>query len=360
MRVWASFGLVGVLLVGLCCMLVYSRNTIHTSVDYNISSVIVPPASSLNKPDLEANISFFGNMFWGRYIHDWSQESVWKYEYPFLGLNQLEKKQYEFWVSGLECPIADVNPTSSEQESILKFNCREEYLPYVGRWIDAFTLANNHTDNYEEVNGFASTQQKLQKYGIEYFGSFDNRKDDICKLIEVPFVDSLVQIQFVPIAFCGYHWVFGIPTSEQLSEIRKYSQNYITIVLPHGGAEYVGKPDELKTQLYRQMIDLGADMVIGDHPHTVQPVELYKGKLIAYSLGNFMFDQQGTFASTRSMSIRSILHLHEGYSQGKRPKIDIQYSMRCTDNSDKIFKKASVYDCEKIVSAANWRFTVEY
>lgn len=315
--------------------------------------------TQLRDTSLVGDLSFFGNMFWGRYIHDWSQASVWGYDYPFLGLNEFGKVATEYWISGLECPLADTNPTSAEQEEALKFNCREEYVPKAARWIDAFSLANNHMGDQEQLDGFARTKTILTQNSIDSFGSFDNRAGDICKVLQVRFYDMLGSEKLIPIAFCGYHWVFGVPTSAQLAKITRYSRDYITIVLPHGGAEYVPRPDQLKTVLYRQMVDAGADMVIGDHPHVTQTTELYDGKLIVYSLGNFLFDQQTTFALTRSLSVRAKIQI-ANYQEGVKPEYTVDYSARCTDNSGRKLKKASPEDCDKVLQAAAWKFAVEY
>ena len=65
----------------------------------------------------------------------------------------------------------------------------------------------------------------------------------------------------------------------------------VVIVFPHWGIEYTFGPSPLQKRLGHLMIDSGADIVIGNHPHWVQSVEIYKGKPIWYSLGNFTFDQ---------------------------------------------------------------------
>jgi poly-gamma-glutamate capsule biosynthesis protein CapA/YwtB (metallophosphatase superfamily) len=65
----------------------------------------------------------------------------------------------------------------------------------------------------------------------------------------------------------------------------------VVIVFPHWGIEYTFGPSASQRRLAHVMIDSGADMVIGNHPHWVQSVEVYKGKPIWYSLGNFTFDQ---------------------------------------------------------------------
>ena len=65
----------------------------------------------------------------------------------------------------------------------------------------------------------------------------------------------------------------------------------IVIVFPHWGAEYSARPFTGQQRLARQIIDAGADMVIGNHAHWAGAMEVYKGKPIWYALGNFVFDQ---------------------------------------------------------------------
>jgi len=81
------------------------------------------------------------------------------------------------------------------------------------------------------------------------------------------------------------------------------------IAMPHAVKEYIPAADELKTNLYRSMIDNGADMVIGDHPHWVQNTEAYKGHPIIYSMGNFIFDQQYNAEVTRSAGINVVFEV---------------------------------------------------
>ncbi|HET9615114.1 MAG TPA: CapA family protein [Candidatus Limnocylindrales bacterium] len=77
----------------------------------------------------------------------------------------------------------------------------------------------------------------------------------------------------------------------------------VVIVYPHWGIEYTFGPSPLQQRLGRQMIDAGADMVIGNHPHWVQSVEIYKGKPIWYSLGNFTFDQSWSEPTLEGVSL---------------------------------------------------------
>ena len=78
--------------------------------------------------------------------------------------------------------------------------------------------------------------------------------------------------------------------------------------MPHMGAEYEPSADQLRTNLYREMIDRGADAVIADHPHWIQNSEAYNDHLIVYSMGNFMFDQEGK-EYTRSAAIEAFAQI---------------------------------------------------
>ena len=77
----------------------------------------------------------------------------------------------------------------------------------------------------------------------------------------------------------------------------------LVIVCPHWGVEYALKPTRDQVELAHQMIDAGADMIVGSHPHVVQPLENYHDRWIAYSLGNFVFDQKDS-ATHRGLMLR--------------------------------------------------------
>jgi poly-gamma-glutamate synthesis protein (capsule biosynthesis protein) len=201
--------------------------------------------------------------------------------------------------------------TSAEQEAALQFNCSPDYLPQVAKWFTAFTLANNHTDN-QGFEGFTETRQQLENNKIQYFGHYDYRSvEDVCEVISLPVSiindDESNAKGNLPVAMCAYHGVFGIPTVEAVAEMQKYTKYMPVIAMPHMGAEYKTAPDSIKTDFLRSLINSGADMVIGDHPHWIQTTESYKGHLIVYSMGNFMFDQQDTAEVVRSAGINVVM-----------------------------------------------------
>jgi poly-gamma-glutamate synthesis protein (capsule biosynthesis protein) len=75
------------------------------------------------------------------------------------------------------------------------------------------------------------------------------------------------------------------------TDIAKLRKNVNIIVISlHWGDEFINRPSPEQIELAHKIIDCGADIILGHHPHILQGVEKYKGKVIAYSLGNFVFD----------------------------------------------------------------------
>jgi AmmeMemoRadiSam system protein B len=92
--------------------------------------------------------------------------------------------------------------------------------------------------------------------------------------------------------------VYAAPVSSDttsiVNEVRSYSNTYENLVVNiHWGVEYSTEPTKAQTELAHDIIDAGADVIIGHHPHVVQTVEDYNDGLIVYSLGNFISDQEG-------------------------------------------------------------------
>jgi Bacterial capsule synthesis protein PGA_cap len=337
---------------------------------------------------IKMNTLFFGDVFWGRYIDDWAKASPLKTAYPFSGLSTFDRDKYDAWIADMECPITTTYRDSATQDNDLKFSCPTEYTSEAAKWFTAFTLANNHTDNMEEVNGLDQTRENLEKNKVQYFGSFDNSlKKDICEIVSLPArfeydQKETIKITF-PIALCGYHNVFRLPKDDELLVISEYSKYFPTIIMPHQGKEYTTKADELQTEIYRKMIDYGADAVIGDHVHSVQNTEAYKGKLIVYSLGNFIFDQQSSpgvreaFGANLNFTFEGNPELDKFISnlpdckkfkdqcleKAKslnltKPTFKIKYDIIPTDNSNKLVKKATDPNTiDRIMRITKWKET---
>jgi poly-gamma-glutamate synthesis protein (capsule biosynthesis protein) len=114
-----------------------------------------------------------------------------------------------------------------------------------------------------------------------------------------------------------------------------------TIVMVHGGQEWAERPTEGQRRLYRQLANAGADLVVGSHPHVVQGLEGYRGSLIAYSLGNFLFNgmQQTRYGEE---SVILTVGAHEGAIRYVEPKpVQISGPRVSLDKSGSILERLS-------------------
>jgi len=140
--------------------------------------------------------------------------------------------------------------------------------------VDAVTVENNHSYDYGR-QGFLDTLEAVEKAGIKagYNGN--------------PVIIEKNGIR-VGIVCCGL-WVYSHYTRavRQVEEIEPVTD--IQIVYFHGGEEKIHQPEEWKKKAARKIAEAGADLVIGSHPHVLQPMEIYHGVPIVYSLGNFVY-----------------------------------------------------------------------
>lgn len=156
--------------------------------------------------------------------------------------------------------------------------------------IDIVSIANNHILE-QGLKGFTSTQQALTNAGILYVGVFNDYKSNIV----------VIEKNNLKFGFAAFNAIKDIPNNKlhadlELKNVRRsldemHSKNIDYKLLSfHWGNEYIHIPSPDQIQLAHAAIDYGADVIIGHHPHVVQPIERYKKGLIIYSLGNFIFD----------------------------------------------------------------------
>ncbi len=355
----------------------------------NTAQQQAPPEPS--KPvSVTANTLFLGDIYWGRYVNDWAMKSDLKTAYPFSRLGEFQRESYDAWIGNLECPtVAGFTQTSAQEDATLSFNCSPDYLPDAAKWFTALSLANNHTDN-RGVAGFTETKQQLDTHAIQYFGHYDPAVvEDACEVVALPvtvtYSDDSTKSQRLPVALCGYNGVFKIPPAAAIEEIKKYAPYMPVIALPHMGAEYQTEPDALRMRTYRAIIDAGADMVLGNHPHWVQTTESYNGKLIVYSMGNFIFDQQANKEVTRSAAIRVVFnttnvesdHLAKWLTKGEacasfkdaclqqittdsleELPIEYKYGVVGSNSAGKITKPATEAETAEILARMKWAQTM--
>ncbi|MCR5573072.1 MAG: CapA family protein [Candidatus Saccharibacteria bacterium] len=312
--------------VGTCLLLLQTNRKENGEVSTSIAKQELKKDPVPDPVAIEAKmkIMYAGTTFWGRRTNQLARASKLGVKYPFSKISTLRREDYDAWIGGLECPLVQKDGNAhnySEEYSIFKFNCDPDYLVEAKKYFTAFLLGNNHTDNQNGGTGLTETRKHLSDAGIQYFGTpkytsmaeseltRDTKEATNCGIVVLPMnvtydngKTSKVQM---PFGFCSAHGVFGIPGQDYIDNMKTYATYVPTIAMPHMGAEYQPSHDQLRQNLYRQMIDMGVDAVIADHPHWVQDAEAYKNKLIVYSMGNFMFDQYEGVEYSRSAAIEA-------------------------------------------------------
>ncbi len=236
---------------------------------------------------------FSGTIVMARAVEKYSGGN---YAQPFSQFNSFKPDQYDGWLADWECPTdGDTVIPYQQQIANLQFNCRPEWLPQISKYFNVMNLANNHSGDMGEAT-FIKTQNYLTKAGIQTVGNYDPAvKKDICEVIALPvrvkMPDDSSKKGTLPVAYCAWHYFFRLPRAGEIETMKPYAEKMPVFGLMHVGVEYQAKADPNQQAVARKIIDNGADFVVGNSPHWVQNSEVYKGKLIAYSTGNFIFDQ---------------------------------------------------------------------
>lgn len=147
-------------------------------------------------------------------------------------------------------------------------------------------LANNHAYDYGDL-GLKQTTTFFEQNGVDVIGI-----DKLCKLIEI----SNKKIAFIAGTKSGANArICKIVENDILGLIKKIrTKADFVVVNLHWGIEYSYYPYSNDVKFARKCIDSGADLIIGHHPHVIQVHEIYRGKYILYSLGNFNFSLSET------------------------------------------------------------------
>jgi gamma-polyglutamate biosynthesis protein CapA len=243
-----------------------------------------------SKSENSIKILFVGDMMFDRYVRQVSDRNG--YGFVFQKVDGLLKSN-DLVVGNLEGPITNNKSVSVDS----KMGDKNNYIftfdskvsgTLASENIRLVNIGNNHILNFGS-SGIESTRKYLTQSGVDFFGDPENADKRLT--IEV--------IKNVRIAFVNYNQFVTGAEQKTISDINsaKKLKADLVIVYTHWGKEFVTDPDENIKNLAHELIDAGADLIIGSHPHVVQPKEEYKGKMIYYSLGNFIFDQyfeQGT------------------------------------------------------------------
>jgi len=225
---------------------------------------------------------------------------------PFEEVKELVQAA-DWAVVNLETAVTTA--TVKDTSQIYNFNADPASLG--GLWntgFDMVSLANNHVLDYL-TEGLLDTMENLDAVGLTYTGAGKNEEDAFrAKTVEIGGnkIKIAAYTRFIPLtswnAGKNRPGIAGAYNQKKvLKAIREQSADCdYFIVYMHWGVEQNNRPEKWQREFAKKMIDAGADAIIGSHPHVLQGFEYYKGKPIAYSLGNFLFPDyvQGPNADT--------------------------------------------------------------
>ncbi|MGB9847833.1 MAG: CapA family protein [Minisyncoccia bacterium] len=231
--------------------------------------------------------------------------------YPFHHIKELLLKN-DFVFANLESPIIDGRKIKSGE---MVFRADEKLVPILKELnFSIFSLANNHIFNFGE-KGLLTTMNLLNKAQILAVGAGSNENE--------AYDFKIIERNGIKFAFLAYNDMDVAPLNSGATEnhagtalinlekmriaIQKARNNAdFVIVSLHAGNEYQFKPNDSQIITAHYAIDNGADLVIGHHPHIIQPIEKYKNSYIFYSLGNFVFDQMWSSQTREAIAVRII------------------------------------------------------
>ncbi len=195
-------------------------------------------------------------------------------------------------IANLECPLINVK-SSNKNNKISRLSAKEECAKMLSdSGFKVLSLGNNHIFDFG-LEGLLNTQALLDKYSIKYFGAGINKKQAI--------QPAIINVKNYTIGLLGFTFTSGAEKNKAgvayLYDdsvdiaIKKLKDKVdFIIVMPHSGIELYEYPLERDKKVYRKMIELGADLVVGSQPHCVQARETYLNKNIYYSTGDLLFD----------------------------------------------------------------------
>ena len=223
-----------------------------------------------------------GDIMLGRSVNS-KMRRLGDFSYPFLETWKFLASS-DLTFGNLESPLVSGCPTTNTGMTFCADPKAIEGLTKSG--FDILSLANNHVLNYGQ-GGLSQTIEILQN-------------NNIYPLLQGK--EQIIEIKKTRFGFLGFDLTSSYNQKQILEKIKEEKTRVdILIVSFHWGEEYVQKPSQRQINLAHQAVDSGTDLILGHHPHVIQPTEEYKGKLIIYSLGNFIFDQPWSEETKRGL-----------------------------------------------------------
>lgn len=277
---------------------------------------------------------------------DVSFSKIGQYRYGTELLNEFE--QSDIVIGNLEAVITNSNKRKFWKSYHLKAEPDKVNLlkPF-----DAFSMANNHVLDYGK-QGLIDTLELLKKNQKRWFGVGTSKSQ-----ASHPFTFEKNGVKLVIFGVTHYfcagilrsHGTDNMNSRDVLKRIvESKKKGYFVIVMPHWGYEHIAYPSPRERELARKFINAGADAVIGSHPHEMQGIEEIRGKIVCYSLGNFIFSSSDFTLADNKKLYESFMIQLKIFEENK-----YEYKVIPFVTSDTIVDLADKEKAEDILSSVN-------
>ena len=274
-----------------------SATTVSQSANYKEKNTVTEQETS-------ARIMANGDLLYHDIIYISAKKSDGTYDFH---------ENFEYvkpWLKQADLVIGDFEGTVNKDHYLAGyplFNAPGEVMDAIkDAGYQVLDLAHNHILD-SQIEGVVSTADAIEKAGMTPIGVYTHEPRDKAPIV-------IKEVNGIKVALLAYSYGFnGIEQSISQEDYNRYLSDLdedkmkaeieraekeadITIIMPQMGVEYQIEPTEEQKKLYHKMIDWGADIIFGGHPHVVEPAETVEKngdkKLIIYSMGNFISNQR--------------------------------------------------------------------
>ncbi len=255
--------------------------------------ISAPDPSPTNPPQTPVTLAFTGDVMFGRTVNSHMLATASHDPYPFTYTADF-LRGFDLTIGNLECVISTLGAPVPKS-----YNFRGDPRAYdrlLNAGFNLVSVANNHSGDYGKA-AFLDEFLTLPRHGISPIGGGHDKQQahtPVYKTVRGTTIAFLAYDEIIPYSFAadattpGHAWLDEAALRQDVAKARHSADFVITFV--HWGIEYFTSLTANQRHLAQVAIDSGADLVVGAHPHVIEPYEFYKGKLIVYSLGNFVFD----------------------------------------------------------------------
>ncbi|MGE6379623.1 CapA family protein [Peribacillus muralis] len=263
------------------------------------------------KSDKPSTMTMVGDVMMGRYVEEVTEKHgydyLFRYMKPYFADSDYVSGNYE------HPALKDDASSYKEADTAIRLNSNKSGVKAVkDAGFSVMTLANNHMMDFEE-QGLLDTIDEFKRTDMNYVGAGKNTAEAKASI-------DYADVNGVRVATLGFTDVYGkdaVPTDTQAGILNsnpdllfemigkakdaKQGNADLVVVNMHWGQEYSTSATLRQKDLAKAVIDAGADIIIGHHPHVLQSFDVYKDGIIFYSLGNFIFDQGWTRTKDSAM-----------------------------------------------------------